>query len=289
MLKGLLRSKLFVPGARPELFAKALAGDADAISFDLEDSVPESGKADGREVVAAFLRSSAARDARPLLMVRVNARDTLHFEADLRAIALPGVAVINLPKCASADDVIAAATILEAAEAESGLRTPIKLLANIETPAGLRHAAAIATAHPRVIGLQLGLADLFEPFAIERRDEANVHAVMFAVRLAAAEAGVLALDAAFADVRDVEGYRREAAMARRLGYVGKSCIHPSQVGIANDVFGASADELAFASRVVEAAKEARVRGHGAFRVDGRMIDAPFLARAEALLNAGRAA
>ena len=288
MLKGPLRSKLFVPGARPELFAKALAGDADALSFDLEDSVPEAGKAGAREAVAAFLRSSEALDARQRKIVRINARASSHFDADLRAVALPGVDAINLPKCESAADLVDVADRLAECEAANGVREPIGLLVNIETPAALRRAAEIAGAHPRVVGLQLGLADLFEPYAIDRRHEANIHAVMFAVRLAAAEAGVPAIDAAFADVRDVDGYRREAAMARRTGYVGKSCIHPSQVGIANDVFGANAEEVAFALRVVAAARDARARGHGAFRIDGRMIDAPFLARAESIVaEAGR--
>lgn len=280
-----MRSKLFVSGARPELFAKALASAADAIAIDLEDSVPESRKSDARSALAAFLQSGGARDARQLMIVRTNALATPEFEADLMALARPGLTMINLPKPEAAADILAAVSALERAEADNGVTRPIRLLANIETPAALRRAAEIATAHPRVVGLQLGLGDLFEPLAIDRRDMANVHAAMFALRMAAGEAGVFAVDGAFADVQDTQGYRIEAEMARRLGYIGKSCIHPSQVAVANDVFRTSAEEIAFARRVVEAARDADARGHGAFIVEGRMIDTPFLARAEAIVAA----
>lgn len=278
-----MRSKLFVPGVRPELFAKALAGEADALSFDLEDSVPEARKDQAREQVAAFVQSPDVLAAHKLIVVRVNALDTPHLSADLAAIARAGVGLVNLPKVESAQDVLAAVAMLEQAEAANGLSQPLRLLANIETPRGLRRAAEIASAHPRVAGLQLGLADLFEPFGIDRRDPATVHATLYAVRMAAAEAGVFAWDAAFADLADAEGFRAEAEMARRLGYVGKSCIHPKQVALANAAFMPDANEIAAARRIVAAARDAGDAGRGAFVVDGRMVDLPFLKRAQALL------
>lgn len=278
-----MRSKLFVPGVRPELFAKALAGDADALSFDLEDSVPEARKGETRELVSALLQSDPLLATTKIVVVRVNALDTPHMAADLATVARKGVDLINLPKVESAQEVLAAVALLEKAEAANGLAEPIGLLANIETPRGLRLAADIASAHPRVAGLQLGLADLFQPFGIDRRDPANVHAALYAMRMAAAEAGVFAWDAAFADIADADGFRAEAGMARRLGYVGKSCIHPSQVALANEAFQPDTEEIAAARRIVAAAREAGAAGRGAFLVDGRMVDLPFLKRAEAIL------
>lgn len=278
-----MRSKLFVPGVRPELFAKALAGDADALSFDLEDSVPEARKGEARESVSALLQSAPLLAAAKIVVVRVNALDTPHLAADLAAVARTGVDLLNLPKVESPQDVLSAVASLEKAEAANGVARPIGLLANIETPRGLRLAAEIASAHPRVAGLQLGLADLFQPLGIDRRDPANVHATLYAMRMAAAEAGVFAWDAAFADIGDAEGFRAEAGMARRLGYVGKSCIHPSQVALANQAFQPDAEEIAAARRIVAAAREAGAAGRGAFLVDGRMVDLPFLKRAEAIL------
>lgn len=278
-----MRSKLFVPGARPELFAKAWAGEADALSFDLEDSVPAERKAEAREQVATFLRAQAARGAGKLVIVRTNPLDSPHFEADVLALAGIGVDLVNLPKIERADDVLAAVAVLERAESIHGVTRPVRLLVNIETPRALRSAARLARAHPRVVGLQLGLADLFEPLGIDRHDAANVHATMFAMRVAAGEAGVFACDGAFANVQDLSAFRAEALMARRLGYIGKSCIHPSQVPLANELFRASAEEVAAAQRVVAAARAAAAEGRAAFVVDGRMVDPPFVRRAEAIV------
>jgi len=266
-----MRSKLFVPGSRPELFAKALAGAADALSFDLEDAVPEARKDEARAAVAQFVASGAARGAAKVLIVRVNAPGTPHFERDVAAFAGAGLALLNLPKIDTPD-------ALRAAVARIGYEVP--LLVNIETPRGLANAAAIAAADPRVAGLQLGLADLFEPQGIARRDAANVHAAQFALKMAAAQAGVFALDAAWGALDDPDGFAAEAAMARRLGFLGKSCIHPNQVAAANAAFAPGADELERARRIVAAARDAR---EGAFVVDGQMIDLPFLKRAQAVL------
>lgn len=282
-----MRSKLFVPGARPELFAKALAGEADALSFDLEDAVALERKAEARALVAEFVGSDAVRQAAKVVIVRVNAPDTAHFEDDISAVARDGVTLLNLPKIESASALLAAVAVVESAEAENGVSEPIRLLVNIETPKALANAVEIAGAHPRVAGLQLGLGDLFEPYGIDRHDAANVHAAMFAVRMAAAQADVFAVDGAFADIEDTAGFTAEAGMSRRLGYVGKSCIHPRQVALANAAFAASDEELAVARRIVAAARSAAQQGRGAFVVDGRMVDLPFLKRAQALVAAAR--
>lgn len=287
MAEMLMRSKLFVPGSRPELFAKALASEADGISLDLEDAVQESRKAEARATVAEFLRATPPAPSGKVIIVRVNGLATPHFEADVQAVAWPALDLLNLPKPESADDVRAACAMLARVEAERGIARPIGILANIESPRGLRCAADIATADPRVVGLQLGFADLLEPLGIDRKDPAAIQHLQLAVRLAAGEAGLWAYDAAFGDVKDPEGYRREAEAARRLGYLGKTCIHPSQVALANDVFRPSDKEIAHALRVVEAAGEAKATGVGAFVVDGKMIDVPFAKRAEAIVALAR--
>jgi citrate lyase subunit beta/citryl-CoA lyase len=281
-----MRSKLFVPGSRPELFAKALAGEADALSFDLEDAVEESRKAEARAAVAALLK--ARRPEGKVIIVRVNDLATPHFDADVTAMVGPGTDLINLPMVEAADDVRAASAAMARIERERGLQKPVGLLVSIETPRALRLAAEIAQADARVAGLQLGFGDLFEPLGIDRGDAVAVQHVQMAVRLAAGEAGVWAYDSAYANFNDPEGYRREAEIARRLGFIGKSCIHPSQVPIANAVFRPTDEEIAYALRVVEAARQATAKGIGAYVVDGRMVDAPFVQRAENVLAvAGR--
>ena len=282
-----MKSKLFVPGSRPELFAKALDGAADAVSFDLEDAVSESRKDEARGVLGDFLRQGGVAASGKTIIVRVNAMDTPHFESDVRAVARPGVRVINLPKPGNADHVRAAVAAIEQAERDHGVTAPIGLLLNIETPGALRTAAELAKAHPRVVGLQLGLGDLFEPLGIARREPSAIRQAMFAVRMAAGEAGVYAYDSAFADIRDTEGFRAEAGLARDLGFLGKTCIHPSQVAIANAVFRPTDAEIAHALKVVEATRDADARGVGAYVVDGKMIDIPFVTRARAIVASAR--
>lgn len=278
-----MRSKLFVPGSRPELFDKALKSPADAISIDLEDSVVEERKAQARATVREFLLSAAVRSTSKVIIVRVNAQNTAHFEADLLAVTQPGLTLLNLPKPESADDVRSAAAAIERAEAANGVATPVRVLANIETPKALRFAAEIACAHARVAGLQLGYLDLFGSLGVDRRDSAAVHATMFAVRTAAGAAGVYAYDGAFSDIQDAPGFRAEAEMARRLGYLGKSCIHPSQVALANEIFRPGESDIAYALRVLDASRQAEADGRGAFLLDGRMIDVPAVRRAETII------
>lgn len=276
-----MRSKLFVPGSREELFAKAFAGEADAISFDLEDSVPEAGKADARARVAAFLEGNAR--AGKVVVVRTNAVDSAHFEDDFRAVALPAVDLLNLPKAEDAALLREVGERLDALERSQGRHMP-GLLVNIETPRGLRLAAQLAAAHPRVRGLQLGLGDLFEALGMDRDDHAAVHAVQLAVRMAAGEAGAFAWDSAHPDLQQPERFMAEARMARRLGYCGKSCIHPRQVAWAHEAFSAPAMDPALARRIVEAAEQAQAQGRGAFVVDGRMVDLPYLQHARRVLE-----
>lgn len=275
-----MRSKLFVPGSRPELFPKALASQADSLSFDLEDAVPEAGKAEARRLVGQALQSPEFAASKKILIVRVNGLGSPHFTADLAAVVGPRLDLLNLPKVESAADVRAAASALAALESTRGLTRPIGILANIESPRGLRLAAEIAGADPRVAGLQIGYADLMEPLGIDRGNAAAVSQIQFAVRLAAGEAGLWACDAAYGAIKDLEGYRAEALAAKRMGYIGKSCIHPTQIAVANEIFRPTEEEISFARRVVETAEKT---GAGAFTVDDRMIDAPFIRRARAVL------
>ena len=276
-----MRSKLFVPGDRPMLFAKAMAGEADVLSFDLEDAVAANAKSEARTQVAAFLRDAPHRAAGKQAIVRTNAWHSPAWEDDLRALLPLDVDLINLPKIESAEQLKQAVAEIEAIEARLTVRHGTGLLVNIETPRALRNAVAIASAHPRVRGLQLGLGDLFEPQGIRRADLRNVHAAQYALRMAAAEAGVFAYDAAFPGLDDEAGYRAEAESARALGFVGKSCVHPRQVAWANAVFAPTHQEIEAARHIVDAARD------GVYAVDGRMVDAPFLARARAVLAAVR--
>ena len=279
----MMRSRLFVPGSRPELFDKAMRSGADVVCFDLQDAVAPDSKERAREAVANYLRNGLGAHASKAVMVRVNALDSGLIDADLAAVVVPGLQYINLPMIACGRDVEIVCELLSTLEAARRLSGRIEILANIETPRSLRLAGEIADADLRVFALQAGFGDLFEPCGIDRGSAVATNHVRMTVRLAAAETGRLAYDAAFTAVSNLEGYRNEAEAARQLGFSGKSCIHPSQIAIANSVFLPSEQEVAWARKVVEAGDRALASGVGAILLDGYMIDAPFVEGARALL------
>jgi citrate lyase subunit beta/citryl-CoA lyase len=282
-----MRSKLFVPGSRPELFEKALASRADGVSFDLEDAVAESAKSAARHQLATFLGQLPHTEK--TLVVRINGLDSAHYLADLEALAGTRVDIVNLPKVESAAQILQLVADLERIERKAPSAANIRILANIESPRGLRLAADIACAHPRVMGLQLGFADLLEPLGINRREATVIRQIQLSVRMAAGEANIAAYDAAFAAIKDPQAYHEEARYARGLGFTGKSCIHPTQIDMANEAFMPSAEEIDRAQRFVAAADEAEAAGVGAYQVDGQMVDAPFVVRARMILDQARQA
>jgi citrate lyase subunit beta/citryl-CoA lyase len=277
-----MRSKLFVPGSRPELFAKAMASEADGLSFDLEDAVDEARKDEAREILGKFLRELQPGHGKTII-VRVNGLETRHFEKDLAAVMCDELDIVNLPKPESPDDIRRCAAALDKIDPPED----VGILANIESPRAYRLAAEIATASSRVVGLQAGWGDLIEPLDIDRYNAAMIETCLLHIRIAAGEAGVWAYDGAYANFKDAEGYKREAEASRRLGYLGKSCIHPTQVPLANAVFRPTDAEIAHSLKVVEAAREMSAKGIGAFTVNGKMVDGPFIRRAEAVLALAR--
>lgn len=277
-----MRSKLFVPGSRPELFAKAMAGSADSLSFDLEDSVVPARKAEARNSVASFLASR--RDAcDKLIVVRVNDVSSEWFADDIQAICGSGVDIINVPKVESPDEIVGVERAIQSFTGGSAEQREIALLANIETPKGLRLAFDIASASPRVMGLQIGFTDFSLSCGIDSQDKSALTAVRVGVRFASAELDILSLDGAFTDIKNLDAFRQDAEAARRLGFAGKSCIHPTQVAIANEVFSPQPEDVARARSILTAADSKTEQGVGAFMHEGKMIDKPIIARARALV------
>jgi citrate lyase subunit beta/citryl-CoA lyase len=142
---------------------------------------------------------------------------------------------------------------------------------------------AIATAHPRMVGLQIGMVDLALACGFESGNRTAVNAVRLATRLAASEAGIAVFDGAFVKISDPQAFRAEAEEAHALGLNGKSCIHPSQVSVVNEIFSPGAEEIERAVRLLAAAESAWALGEGAFLHDGDMVDLPVVERARGLL------
>lgn len=278
----IMRSKLFVPASSPALFPKALASEADAICFDLEDAVLPARKAEARDTLKEFLSSGFHTEK--TIMVRVNPVGSVFFAEDLKAVVSPAVSLLVLPKVEDAAEIRDAASALSVVEKERNVELPIAIAATVESPRGLRLAREIAESDDRVVALQIGLADFWGALGIQQNDTFAGHQVRFMLRLAAGEAGVACFDSAYPDIEDEAGFVREANMARSLGFAGKSCIHPRQVPLANRIFSPQPEEVARSLRILRAAEEAAAAGAGAFKLDGRMIDEPLVMRAETVIE-----
>lgn len=255
------RSLLFVPGNRPERFAKALQCGADATILDLEDSVPPGEKGLARDAIATHWPALAAHGV-PLL-VRINPEQSAAWHDDLALLGrLPGLAAVLLPKAESA----ATLTRLHAALGE----TP--LLPLVESAAGLHALDAVAAA-PGVLRLAIGHIDFMADTGIScDEQESELAPLRFAVAMATRRSGLApAIDGVTVQTGDDDRLRGDTLRARRFGFGGKLCIHPRQVGPVHAAFAPSADELAWARRVVEA--DAAANG-AALQLDGRMIDRP---------------
>ena len=155
MSAGLIRSKLFVPASRPELFVKALGSEADAISIDLEDAVAQGRKDEARAHAIAMLEGVASSGTDKTIIVRINGRHTTHYEKDVAAVVRHGLDYVTLPMAESPDDIDALARDLAAEAAKNGLDKSPGILATVETPKGLRRAAEIAGANQALAGLHL--------------------------------------------------------------------------------------------------------------------------------------
>lgn len=278
-----LRSLLFVPGDRPERFAKAAASGADAIILDLEDSVSLANKDAARHAVADYL--AGERDV--ITLVRVNPLDGHLTAADVVAIAGARPDAIMLPKAEGAPSIQQLDTILRS-EAARDASMPAILPIATETPAAIFTLGSYREVKDRLLGLTWGAEDL--PAAIgattSRHDDGSYTAPYEMARaltlFAAHGANTAAIDTVFPAIKDEEGLASYAARARRDGFTGMMAIHPSQVGPINAAFTPSADEVARAQAIIDAF--AANPGVGVLQVDGKMVDAPHLKQAHHILS-----
>ncbi|QLG61761.1 HpcH/HpaI aldolase/citrate lyase family protein [Halorarum salinum] len=276
------RSVLFSPGDRPALMRKAPGAGADTIVFDLEDAVAPARKAEARAAVRDVL-ADPTFDPDAEVCVRVTGADTYR---DLEALADEGPGnfdAVMLPKAGSADRV----DHLENQLREHDCRVPV--LALVETARGVLNAAAIADAGA-TDALLFGAEDLSADLGATRTREGTE--VLYArekVVVAAAAAGVDAIDTVYTEFEDAAGLREETRFARGLGYDGKMAIHPAQVPVVNGAFTPDESEREWAETVLSAREEAAAEDRGVFEVDGEMIDAPLIARAERIREYARLA
>lgn len=260
-----MRSLLYVPADKPRFIAKAHERGADCVILDLEDAVAEANKALARDGLADAVAS--LRQGRAQVAVRINPG---HYP-DVAAAVAAGPDLVVLPKVESPDDIAA----LDGQLRTAGAPEAIMVIGIVESPAGVLAAQAIAY-HDRIMALITGSEDLALALgAVPDPDVLRLPKLL--VHYAAKAAGKLSLGLmrSIADYADLDGVREAASEARRHGFDGATCVHPSAIALLNAAFMPSQDDIAWAQGVIENA--------GAGRYDGQMLDRPVLARARAIL------
>jgi malyl-CoA/(S)-citramalyl-CoA lyase len=311
------RSELAVPGSRPELFEKAAKGPVDVIFLDLEDAVAPDDKPQARKNIIEGLNDIDW--GTKTVSVRINGLDTHYMYRDVVDVveACPRLDLIMIPKAGTAADIYALDMLVTQIEDAMGRPRKIGFEMIIETALGMANVDEIAAASPRNESLHFGVADyaastkakttgiggpnpgygvLTDPDEAGNRDYHWGDMWHYAVNrmvVAARANGLRPIDGPFGDFSDPDGYKAQASRSAVLGCEGKWAIHPSQVGLANEVFSPSEKEVAQAKRILEAMEQAQKEGKGAVALDGRLIDIASIKQAEVMVQkaeqiAGRA-
>lgn len=260
------RSVLYMPAANERALEKAKTIPADAIIFDLEDAVAPDAKPGARDQAAAAVRSGEYGNRE--LTIRCNGLDTEWGAADVAAAGAAAPSAVVIPKVDTVAMVDEVSALLDAA----GAPPELMIWPMIETPTAVFNVRDIA-AHPRVAVLIMGTNDLAKELRspiVPGRHPLVPH--LSTALLAAREAGKVAIDGVYNDVKNADGFTDECRQGMEMGFDGKTLIHPSQVDPANEMWAPSDDEVAYAERVIVAFDEAVAEGKGVVTVDGRMIE-----------------
>lgn len=280
----LRRSMLFVPGSNAGMISNTFIYKPDSIMFDLEDAVALAEKDSARILVAHALQHPLYKAMETV--VRVNPLDSEFGLKDLNAVVRAGVDVVRMPKTETAQDVIDMDNAITEIEKACGREVGSTLmLAAIESPLGITQANQIATASTRLIGIALGAEDYVRNLKTER--SADGIELLFArcsILQAARAAGIQAFDTVYSNANNEEGFLNEAALIKQLGFDGKSLVNPRQIELLHNLFAPTQKDVEQAQRIIEAAEEAKRNGLGVVSLNGKMIDAPIIDRAQLVLE-----
>jgi len=281
-LTRLFRSLLFVPGNNSRFLEKAKTAQADIVCFDLEDSVPESEKKTARKLIKDALKSRKSYTAD--VYVRTNSPISGKIPDDLDEVIQKGLDGIVIPKVNNSKELDKIIKIIKSLEKKRKL-SPISIIPSIESAEGVVNTYDIASSSKRIPAVVFGVFDLLNDMGIEytKQSEGAKYA-RAKIPLDAKAAGVLAIDAIWQDLKDLDGLRQDCTIGKSLGYVGKSIIHPDQIIPTHELFAPNKAELEWAKKVCDVYVESTKKGKGATVVDGRMIDEVHYKQAKALLE-----
>lgn len=275
-----IRTALFVPAANGRIVAKALESGADAVILDLEDSVALAAKPQARALAAKTIDALAlSGQAHPLLMVRVNARSTGMLGEDLAAVVRPGLDVILLPKAESADDIAQTASLLDRDEATHAMRPgTVSIVPMIESALGVVRCLDMLIASPRIAGSCIGSArdgdlqtDLGCGWSAQGVELLYARAKVL-LETRAAGSHLQPLDGVFGDLNDEAGLLADSRLSARLGYTGRTVIHPKQLAPVREAYAVPQAEADYYREVVREFAAAEQSGIAAITVRGKLVD-----------------
>jgi citrate lyase subunit beta / citryl-CoA lyase len=283
----MFRSLIFVPSNSRRFIDKAKTLNADITCFDLEDSVPINEKTAARETIIQALKQRT--DYKTNVYIRINSFDSGMAFTDLKEIIQNGVDGIVIPKVDDENEVIDIIRFISILEDERGIKNgSIKIMPSIETAKGVVNAYSIAKADQRVNALIFGVFDFLYDMGLDYAENDGIEYVYARAKIPvdAKAAGVAAIDAIWQNVDNTNGLMKDARVAKRLGYSGKSIIHPSQIDPVHNIFIPTKNEIEWAKKVIEALGQTMERGSGkgAVKLEGKMIDAVHYKQAKAILN-----
>jgi len=280
----LLRSFLFVPGNNKKFIDKAKTLNADIICLDLEDSVPMNDKDSARKMLGETLQSRS--DFKSEVYVRTNSFESGLAQEDLKAVVQNGINGVVIPKVNDANEVFELSKLISDLERTQSIKQDtVEIMPSIESAKGVVNAYKIASASPRVSALVFGVFDFLFDMGLEYVEDGIEHSYARAkVPVDARAAGVYAIDSIWQKIDDTNGLIKDATAGMKLGYKGKSIIHPSQIEPVHKIFVPNKEEVEWAKKVVDALSDAMNKGKGAVRLEGKMIDAVHYKRAKALLE-----
>ena len=285
-----VRTALFAPGIKDRVMGKALAGGADAVILDLEDSVPLAAKAEARTLVAKTIDGAAANPSRPGIYVRVNAASTGLLADDLEAVVRPGLDAVLLSKTENIDDVRQTAGSLDRLEKARGVKAgAVEIILQIENALGVYNCFNLIKASPRVVATCFGSArdgdlqtDLGCSWSIEGTELFYARSkVLLDTR--AAGANIHPLDGVFADLNDEAGLLADSKLSARLGYIGRTVIHPKQIAPVKAAYAVPEADVAYYQKIATEFAVAEKTGTAAIAVDGKLVDYAMAQRARRVL------
>jgi citrate lyase subunit beta / citryl-CoA lyase len=284
----LYRSLIFVPGNSKRFVEKAKALKADIICFDLEDSVPANEKDAARKIIAEALTHRTHYKSN--FYVRINSLESDLESLDLAEVIKEGIDGVVVPKVNDESQIKVLDNRISTLEDDQQMiKESIKLVPSIESARGVVNAYSIARSSQRVNAMVFGIFDFLYDMRLDYIENDNLEEYVYArakVPVDARAAGVESFDGIWQNVDDIEGLTKDAMVAKRLGYSGKSIIHPSHIDPVHMVFVPTTSQIKWATRVVEALQEAMERGEGqgAVKLEGKMIDAVHYKQAKAILD-----